>query len=56
MTERDEPEREPVVPEDEELLRARHRRLARKLRSRGLIVGEADEPVDERAEDDSIGS
>ena len=56
VTEQDEPENQPDAPEDEELLRARHRRLGKKLRSRGLIVGEADEPLDEPVEEDSLGS
>ena len=56
VTEQDEPENHPEAPEDEELLRARHRRLGKKLRSRGLIVGEVDEPLDEPAEGDLLGS
>ncbi len=60
MSEQDEPtssdEHPPERIEEEELLRARKRRLGKKLRSRGLIVDEADEPVHERAEEDPIGS
>ena len=52
VTEQDQPENQPEAPEDEELLRARHRHLGTKLRSRGLIVGEVDKPLDEPTEED----